>query len=102
MKTNIVTPANIQSLRFKAEEILKQRSVSANHLLSEAGMLKLIHEFEVHQIEQELQNEELRSAISSAKEATDLYDFAPSGYFTLSGEGKIIRANLSGKVKDAK
>ena len=67
---------------------------------SEELMLKLIHELEVHQIELELQNAELEIAKSAAQKAvekyTELYDFAPSGYFTLSTGGKIINLNLCG------
>ncbi|MCX6249351.1 MAG: PAS domain-containing protein [Bacteroidetes bacterium] len=67
---------------------------------SEAEILKLMHELEVHQIELEMQNEELIMARSAAQAATEkyteLYDFAPSGYFTLSKEGKIIDLNLCG------
>jgi hypothetical protein len=63
-------------------------------------MLKLIHELEVHQIELELQNEELLLAKSTALDAShkysELYDFAPSGYFTISKESKIIDLNLCG------
>ena len=55
---------------------------------------------EVHQIELEMQNEELREA-REAMEAllekyTDLYDFAPVGYLTLDREGIIDEANLAG------
>src|ERR1022692_396135 len=48
---------------------------------------RLFHELQVHQIELELQNEELNQANLAAKAAlerfTDLYDFAPVGYFSL-------------------
>jgi PAS domain S-box-containing protein len=61
---------------------------------------RLVHELEVHQIELEMQNEELRRAtetLEAAKaEYTDLYDFAPVGYFTFDGVGVIRRLNLTG------
>jgi PAS domain-containing protein len=61
--------------------------------------LKLIHELEVHQIELEM-NEELLLAKEQAEQAiekyTKLYDYAPSGYFTLSQDGKVTEANLTG------
>lgn len=59
---------------------------------------KLIQELQNHQIELELQNKELISANKRAQLASEkfaeLYDFAPSGYFTLSAEGVIIELNL--------
>lgn len=68
--------------------------------LSEIDPLKLIHELQVHQIQLQLQNEALdlakeRSEVAAEKYG-ELYDFAPSGYFTLSEEVKIIGLNLSG------
>lgn len=55
---------------------------------------------QVHQIELELQNEELLRARAESEQAlelyTDLYDFAPVGYFTLAADGKIVQANLAG------
>jgi signal transduction histidine kinase len=87
-------------LRQQAEDILKKKSLKTGSPLSEIETLKLIHELEVHQIELEMQNDELVLANSMAQEAaekySELYDFAPSVFFTLSQEGKIIELNLSG------
>src|SRR3970040_87722 len=62
--------------------------------------MKLIHELEVHQIELEMQNEQLLSAIEQTEIATEkyieLYDFFPSAYFNLSREGNVIAVNLPG------
>ena len=85
-------------LRQKAEELLELKPSGLGSPISETDTLKLIHELEVHQIELKMQNDELRHAwakseISTVK-YTELYDFAPSGYFTLSREGKIIELNL--------
>ncbi|MEI8006016.1 MAG: PAS domain-containing protein, partial [Bacteroidota bacterium] len=87
-------------LRQQAEERLKKKSLAQRGNLSELDSLKLIHELEVHQIELEMQNEELLVARSAAQEAAEkyreLYDFAPMGYCTLSEQGKINEINLYG------
>ncbi len=61
---------------------------------------ELVHELEVHQVELEMQNEELRLAhvgLASARDRfIDLYDFAPIGYFTLDDKGLVREANLTG------
>jgi signal transduction histidine kinase len=88
------------NLRQIAEELLKKEPVKTGSQLSEADILKLNHELHVHQIELEFQNEELilayEQAEIAAKKYTKLYDFAPSGHFTLTKEGKIAELNLSG------
>lgn len=83
-------------LRNKAEDILKRKSSVVTSLPAESELLMLIHEFDVYQIELELQNAELNNAIAEARDAVDLYDFAPIGYFTLSKAGRITRLNLRG------
>jgi signal transduction histidine kinase len=83
-------------LREKAEELIDKKSFDTSEQHSESEPLKLIHELEVHRIELELQNEDLMQAISGAKDAIELYDFAPSGYFTLSNSGEILRLNING------
>jgi PAS domain S-box-containing protein len=86
------------ALRQKAEAMLKTRTVAARSV-SETDTLKLIHELEVHQIELELLNEELQlgkqQAELAAEKYTSLYDFAPTGYFSLSAGGKILELNLA-------
>lgn len=61
---------------------------------------ELLHELQAHQIELEMQNEALREA-QAALEASrdhyaDLYEFAPTGYVTLSADGCISKINLAG------
>jgi PAS domain S-box-containing protein len=60
----------------------------------------LLHELQVHQIELQMQNEELLLArdelAAGLKRYTDLYEFAPVGYFTLDLNGQILGANLAG------
>jgi PAS domain S-box-containing protein len=85
------------SLRQQAEEKLSMRKKTAT---TETDTLRLIHELEVHQIELEMQNEELLQA-NAALEATlslyaELYAFASVGYFTLTRDGTIRRVNLTG------
>jgi two-component system, cell cycle sensor histidine kinase and response regulator CckA len=65
---------------------------------SSAQTQRLLHELRVHQIELEMQNEELRVSRAEVeaglKRYTDLYDFAPVGYLTLSPEGSVRELNL--------
>lgn len=97
MKNNAPHSDN-KILRQKAEEILKNKPISVDTLSLQGETLKLIHELDVHQIELEMQNEELRHAKEqielAAEKYIDLYDFAPSGYFTLSTYGEIHKLNF--------
>ena len=60
---------------------------------------RLLHELQVHQIELEMQNEELQQARGElngmVEKYIDLYDFAPVGYMTLDKEGMILSVNLT-------
>ena len=74
-----------QLLRRKAEEQLKMRQEKTNGQVIESDVMKLLHELQVHQIELEMQNEELYQANALTEEAlkkyTMLYEFAPMGYY---------------------
>jgi len=86
------------NLRQKAEEQLKKQQSKTSSLSSENDLRKLLHELEVHQIELEMQNEELvvaKEKVEIANEKyTELYDFAPSGYLSLTKDGKISELNF--------
>jgi hypothetical protein len=87
-------------LRSRAEELLRAQTTEARLPLTEAESQRLIHELEVHQIELEMQNAELRQARDDAETALekylDLYNFAPVSYFSLDSNGIIRDANLTG------
>ena len=61
--------------------------------------LKTVHELRVHQIELEMQNEELRRAQIeldvSRERSFDLYDLAPVAYCTVNEHGLILEANIA-------
>ena len=63
-------------------------------------LARLVHELEVHQIELHMQNDELRQARAEAEAAlaryTELFDFAPLGYFGLDRKGVVHEVNLAG------
>ncbi|MFA5083411.1 MAG: ATP-binding protein [Hydrogenophilaceae bacterium] len=84
-------------LRRLAEAQLPADSAPAD--LPDADLPRLLHELQVHQIELEMQNQELRAARAGLETAlaryTELYDFAPVGYLTLDGSGRIAEANLT-------
>lgn len=84
------------SLRKKAEAKLEKILEGVSSSVTEYDSSKLIHELEVLQLELEMQNEELNSAIAEAHVAAELSEFAPLGYFTLSPKGEILRTNLAG------
>lgn len=82
-------------LRQKAEKALIKIQHQESPSLNEFDALKLVHELEVHQIELELQNKDLIKALEDTEAAKALYEFAPSGYFTLDLESDIKALNLS-------
>lgn len=91
---------NAEILRKKAEKLLEEKKKKEAKDLKDFNTNKLLHELQVHQIELELQNEELREAYETAEKAlkkyTMLFDLAPVGYFTLDKEGTICDLNFTG------
>ena len=101
-KPNPVHPA--AQLRRAAEARLRELAGKSRPTpvvpKSAADAQRLCHELQVHQVELELQNAELRQTRDQLEAAlenyTDLYDFAPVGYFTLAADGTIQAVNLTG------
>jgi len=88
-----------EELRQHAETIASSREgVEAGPDPSE-DIPTILHNLRVHQIELEMQNEELRRTQAELEETkaayVDLYDFAPVGYCTISESGLVERANLT-------
>jgi signal transduction histidine kinase/CheY-like chemotaxis protein len=100
MKNSENKAGSVTTIRQKAEEIHRKNQINLDFNFSESETLQLIHELEVHQIELEMQNEELVLAKEQAELATEkyteLYDFSPSGYFILSCKGEVLQINLTG------
>jgi diguanylate cyclase (GGDEF)-like protein/PAS domain S-box-containing protein len=67
---------------------------------SESKAKRLLHELQVHQVELEMQNQELKEAriaeSESAQRYIELFDFSPMGYFVLDSSGFISKLNLRG------
>lgn len=95
-------PAKQPSLRHRSERRLKEAGAGSHIPAVGNDTQRLFHELQVHQIELELQNEELNHANAVANTAlekyTDLYDFAPVGYFSLDSQGQIEELNMAGAV----
>ncbi|MBI5685871.1 MAG: PAS domain-containing protein [Verrucomicrobia bacterium] len=89
-------PTPGSSLRAKAVDQLARSKPAAR-----SGTIEeIIYELDVHQIELEMQRDELRRSNLQLEEVLDkyrnLYDFAPIGYFTLNRAAVITEANLTG------
>ena len=87
------------TLRREAGRTLKSGMLPPKEMPNEDAQ-RLIHELRVHQIELEMQNEELRNVQTQLEESrmryADLYDFAPLSYFAFDEHGRIIEVNLTG------
>ncbi|RPH49328.1 MAG: PAS domain-containing sensor histidine kinase [Desulfobacteraceae bacterium] len=88
------------ALRERAEKIALEKALPENiDKISQAEVKRTIQELQVHQIELEMQNEELRLTQRELKASQarylDLYDLAPVSYVTVSEKGLILEANLT-------
>jgi hypothetical protein len=103
-KTN---KSEAETLRQKAEEMLKKKSLKTDSQLSEADILRLNHELQVHQIKLEMQNEELKLAYEQAIERNQaleklkeneerfrtLFENSTIGIYRTTPDGQILLAN---------
>lgn len=100
MKKDKIPPTPPDALRQRAEERLETGAPEGKGPRGEQDYARMVHELQVHKIELELQNEELkrsREEVEAGLERfTDLYDFAPVGYFTLARDGSIRQTNITG------
>src|SRR4030042_759408 len=100
MKKSQDKPADAAELRRWAEKKLKESKKEEARPGTKEEMQRLLHKLQVHQFELEIQNEQLqqtRHEVEAGLERyTNLYDFAPTGYFTLERDGAIRPLNLTG------
>ncbi|MBN8544521.1 MAG: PAS domain-containing protein [Ignavibacteria bacterium] len=96
MKKNIPTP-DFEELRIQAEKKLSENESPAPSVINTMDNLRLIHELSVHQMELELQNEELQNSVQLSQSLLNkyrlLFDFAPIPYFTLDRLGNFVDCN---------
>ena len=90
--------AVLAELRRRSNARLEMQDDDVSQM-SEDEVRKVLHELHTHQIELDIQNEDMRQSqialLASQKKYTDLYDFAPVGYLTIGDTGLIVDANLT-------
>ncbi len=100
LKTSPVPPTGAAELRRRAEARIKGDPARKAQPRTDASTKRLLHELQVHQLELEMQNAELREARDEVETQlgryTDLYDFAPVGYFSVDEQSVIREVNLTG------
>ena len=86
-------------LRRRAEQRISSGSRQNIENMTPEETLRVMHDLETHQIELEMQNEELRRVqdelVDMRDQYTELYDHAPIGYFTTDKHGIISQSNLA-------
>jgi PAS domain S-box-containing protein len=102
------TSLDTAELRQQAEEALQARLGEDQAPGSSPNGRRLMHELLVHEVELEIQNEELQGARleleAGLAKYTELFEFAPLGYAMVARDGKILELNLAaaellGKVR---
>jgi PAS domain S-box-containing protein len=90
---------DLKSLRRKAESRLNKKIVRLREK-SPDDPEEVLQELRIHQIELEMQNDQLRRTEQELEQSrhkyADLYDFAPIGYFSLDKNGIVTEANYTG------
>ena len=98
MKKPTRDPTEPQELRRMAEVACKSSPTDDSELRPE-NFPSILQELRIHQVELEIQNEELRRTREELEESRDLYfdlyDQAPVGYLTTDAKGRILQANLT-------
>jgi diguanylate cyclase (GGDEF)-like protein/PAS domain S-box-containing protein len=102
MTDDEVLSEQAHNLRKRAEEIARSNAAGLPEnleALTAEQTRQLLHDLRVHQIELEMQNEELRRTQVELEDSRaryfDLYELAPVGYVTISEKGLVTRANLT-------
>ncbi len=102
MKKNQNISSDADLLRRQAVDRYKSAGKQKSGPVTEIEQKRLIQELQIHQIELEIQNEELQKSWSDLEEVvhkyTELYEFAPAGYFTIARNGTILEVNLAGSI----
>lgn len=97
MEPRVPRARDFGRLRKRADARLRDRPRADLSALTPDEVRALAHELEVHKLELEMQNEDLRSAQLEANASKEryrrLYEWAPTAYLTLDLEGRIVSAN---------
>ncbi len=87
-------------LRHRAQRRLREQRAAKPPVAKPADPQRTMQELQIHQIELELQHEELKLTKAEVdvglEKYTELYEFAPVGYFTFASNGTILQVNLTG------
>ena len=98
MITQNASQSGLQDLRRQAADRLKTRTAGLKKISPQEAQ-HLLQELHIHQVELEMQNEQLRQTQAELETTlakyTDLYDFAPVAYLTLDPKGWVLEANLT-------
>ena len=102
LESEAISQTSKSDLRRKAEKIASENELRPFESLPLNEVQQILHELRVHQIELEIQNEELRRTQMELDvqrvRYCDLYDLAPIGYCTVNEKGAIVQANLTAVI----